>query len=329
MQTIYKPDSFITFVDFGPNSSNKTTTFTKDNPFYAKVVELYKHKKFDEIKNYFDLKNYVFKYSQGRVKVGDNFVLYDDKEIHNEVGKRILQFLKEGIDIDLLVKFLENLMQNPEEHVKEDLFKFLENNKLPITDDGGFIAYKLVKDDYSPYYQSDASERYYVGTTVKLDRSICAKGREECGGASLYFARQEYWNGKFDEQNRYTGDGRMLIVKIMPQNVVSVPLGEDGRKGKCCEMEVLSEYESMRNKVMDHAVFSVKQPEIVDENMPDNEAFTDSIDEESPEQVISEVIEKIDKLYQPKRDNKGRFISKKASMPKRDKFGRFIPKRKR
>ena len=332
MQTVYKPGSFITFVD------GKATTFTKDNPFFAKVVDLYKAKKWDKIREYFDLKNYVFKFTQGRVKVGDNVVLFDDKEIHNEVGNRIIQFLKESVDIAPLCKFLENLMSNPEEHVKEDLFLFLENNQLPVTEDGGFIAYKLVKDDYSPYYHS-GEERYKVGSEVTFPREKCYNGRTECGGQGLYFGRKEYWNGSFDDEGRYTGSGKMLIVKIMPQDVTSVPSGEQGRKGVCCKMTVLNHYESVVDDVYNRAVFGIKEyvrPEVVEEMNNISEALEDEI---IADEYIEKVAQKIHNSYKPAkparkimRDAKGHFLSKRAMlarMPKRDKNGRFIAKKRR
>jgi hypothetical protein len=322
LKTVYKPGSFITFVD------NKATTFTKDNPFFDRIVELYKEKKWDEIKDYFNLKNYVFKYSNGRIKVGDEVVLYDNKEVHNEIATRILQFLKEGIDIAPLCLFLENLWNNPEEHVRQDLFLFLENNQLPITDDGGFVAYKLVKNDYSPYYMSGMKERYHVGFDVTYPREQCYNGRTECGGGGLYFARKEYWSSvSFDEQNRYSGDGRMLIVKIMPQDVTSVPAGEGGRKGICCKMYVLNEYESVKQKVVDKAVFSVR-PEAQDIINKVSEVLEDDIED----CIISAPVSIKKQSRKIMRDSKGHFLSKKsivAKMPKRDKSGRFLAKKAR
>ncbi|MDC6350722.1 hypothetical protein PP178_04095 [Zeaxanthinibacter sp. PT1] len=60
----------------------------------------------------------------------------------------ILDRFKEHLEHDLPLEPLRNfwtlLMLNDNDQVKSDLFKFMENFKMPITDNGYFIAYKSV-----------------------------------------------------------------------------------------------------------------------------------------------------------------------------------------
>ena len=61
---------------------------------------------------------------------------------------KLLETIKEHLDHDLpmggIVNFWKLLMLNPDEHVKESLFKFADRFRMPITDNGYFIAYKSV-----------------------------------------------------------------------------------------------------------------------------------------------------------------------------------------
>jgi len=61
---------------------------------------------------------------------------------------KLLEVFRENIEDELpienLVNFWKLLMLNPDEHVKDSLFMFMDRFKMPITDNGYFIAYKSV-----------------------------------------------------------------------------------------------------------------------------------------------------------------------------------------
>lgn len=58
------------------------------------------------------------------------------------LGEKILDFLDNGLSIEPLIKFWQSCLRNPHFVAVQELFNFLENNNLPITDDGGFLGYK-------------------------------------------------------------------------------------------------------------------------------------------------------------------------------------------
>lgn len=58
------------------------------------------------------------------------------------LGDKILNFLEHGLPVEPLVKFWESCLRNPHYVAVEELFVFLTENQLPITDDGGFLGYK-------------------------------------------------------------------------------------------------------------------------------------------------------------------------------------------
>jgi hypothetical protein len=58
------------------------------------------------------------------------------------LSDRIIDFLDNGLPIDALAKFWESCLKNPHYVAVQELFAFLEENKLPLTEDGGFLGYK-------------------------------------------------------------------------------------------------------------------------------------------------------------------------------------------
>lgn len=75
----------------------------------------------------------------------DGKVLYltgSQVPIPSQLGNHIIDFLDNSLPVDALVKFWESCLKNPHYVAIQELFNFLEENKLPITDDGGFLGYK-------------------------------------------------------------------------------------------------------------------------------------------------------------------------------------------
>ena len=57
---------------------------------------------------------------------------------------RMKEQLEDGLPITNLVNFFKLLCLNPDKHVRESLFKFMDTFNMPITDKGYFIGYKSV-----------------------------------------------------------------------------------------------------------------------------------------------------------------------------------------
>ena len=62
--------------------------------------------------------------------------------IPSQLGNHIMDFLENKLPVDALVKFWESCLKNPHYVAIQELFNFLDENRLPITEDGGFLGYK-------------------------------------------------------------------------------------------------------------------------------------------------------------------------------------------
>lgn len=63
-------------------------------------------------------------------------------QVPTTLADKIMDFLENSLPVDPLVKFWESCLKNPHYVAVTELFAFLEENHLPITDDGGFLGYK-------------------------------------------------------------------------------------------------------------------------------------------------------------------------------------------
>lgn len=321
VNAIYKKNSFITVL-----LNNKPYTVLSSEPIFADVVSAWKSQDVELLESLVNKPKLIEKYSEGNIKVYDGVITYKNAPVKNYMVDKIFEFMADGLDFMPLVRFLDSLMANPSKEVQEDLYFFLEANQMAITEDGGFLAYKLVRENGSPYYQHSSNIVYRLGETYEMKREDVSQTRAECYGAGLYFGNKGYWNNNFDDQNRYTGDGKMFIVKLMPEWVVSIPSAEAQTKGRAYKMVVVAEYESVREVIHENKVV-----EIVDEDDNlDDEFFFNSIEQDNK---VTEYLRKDNPVkftIKPKpptnlrRDKFGRFIKKTA--PRRDNKGRFSSK---
>jgi hypothetical protein len=176
----------------------------------------------------------ISKASNGKVTLKNGRVMLNGKELHNAMVTRVYDFIREDLPFQHLLSFMENVFENPSCRAQDELFTFLEHQNLPITDDGCFYAYKAVGVDYMDLYSHTINNG--VGNTIKMKRPMvdddctrgCSKGLH-CG--TLEYATQYGRSGS-----------RMLIVKVNPKNVVSVPKDCSCQKVRVCEYLVHSEY---------------------------------------------------------------------------------------
>lgn len=63
-------------------------------------------------------------------------------QVPTTLADKIMDFLENSLPVDPLVQFWESCLKNPHYVAVTELFAFLEENHLPITDDGGFLGYK-------------------------------------------------------------------------------------------------------------------------------------------------------------------------------------------
>lgn len=162
-------------------------------------------------------------------------LLFQGEIINNTLSDRILKMVDEGFVLTPMVNFLTNLMSNPSMRVTEQLYAFLEKGKNAITEDGHFLAYKAVREDFKDIHSGTFDNS--VGQTVAIARRkvdenpnvTCSYGLHVCSFDYLpHFAH---------------ADGHVMICKVNPADVVAIPADYNNTKMRVCRYEVIGEYE--------------------------------------------------------------------------------------
>jgi len=173
---------------------------------------------------------------------GHNIYYKTEKLESNSLTERILEMMSNKMPLTYLVNFLENVMENPYERNREDLFTFLLRANLPITEDGCFLAYKYVTDDY--YDPRTGNTVYYgIGSTPAIPWDEADVDPNRTCSSGLHFCGMGYLNGSIP-LNR-----RLIVLKINPKDVASFPVDYDSHKGRCVKCYVLSEITTDRGNI--------------------------------------------------------------------------------
>ena len=99
----------------------------------------------DEIEGMLDTGKIIGTISCGDVHIQADKIFYKNQEIHNSACSKLLSLIGEGLTpegIEPWLKFIDKLMSNPSFNCREQAYKFLEHNGMPLTKNGNIIGYK-------------------------------------------------------------------------------------------------------------------------------------------------------------------------------------------
>ena len=128
------------------------------------------------------------------------------------------------------------MYDNPSKTAVDELYLFLEACELPITEDGHFIAYKIVKNDYKDIYSGTLDNS--IGKTVSMPRNAVDDDRNRTCSAGLHFCSKDYLS-HYGSGSR--SNDRCILVKINPADVVSIPADYNNAKGRTWQYTVVGE----------------------------------------------------------------------------------------
>jgi hypothetical protein len=170
---------------------------------------------------------------RGVVSVTSSEIRYNGEPVHGVLVDRILGLLAEGFDIMPMVRFLENLYQNPADFARDELYLWLETSNLPITEDGHFLAYKNVNGDFTSIH--DGRTKNDPGTVVSMPRQDVDPVRDRTCSRGLHFCSKSYLPHFSSGRNN-----KVILLKINPADVVSIPSDYNNAKGRAWKYLVLS-----------------------------------------------------------------------------------------
>lgn len=230
--------------------NNQSYQVLPDHINYRLILEKLPTATTEELLEVVDVQKAVASFSDGLVEIKNGQVFYEGEEVHGSISKRILEFMSKGLPFQPLVNFLNNIMENPSMQSQKELYDFLEHEHLPITEDGFFLAYKAVRSDFKDKYKGVFDNS--VGNVCTMTRSKVDDDRGRGCSNGLHAGALNYVAGYGSLES---GD-RIVIVKINPKDVVSVPSDCNYEKLRTCRYEVVGEYAGELLKPLYKADFS-------------------------------------------------------------------------
>ena len=218
----------------------KTSTYTisPDSIYYARVKENLKSKNEDELIKLCDLDLSFKSKSHGKVSYEDGVIKYNGQVINNALTKRIFELDKLDFDFEPLVKFLENVLKNPDNDVVNRLYAFLEHQCILIDSEGYVVGYKKVDNEGWDFHSHTI--QYKVGGVYEELRERCDSNPGNDCSYGLHIGSQDY------AKQFHGGSGKIVVCKTHPKDVVSVPYDCGSSKLRTCKLEVISEWQEVR-----------------------------------------------------------------------------------
>ena len=218
----------------------KPYTFNKSHHNYGALVAYLENGNVEHFEASYDMASTVEHYCDGYVHVEKGELTWQGVPMPDLFTDRILQMRKEGFNIDPMLNFLDNMNDNPSDKAIVELFDFMQNKHLPITDDGHFLAYKAVSPDFKDIYTGNFDNS--VGSEVSIDRINVDSNRDKHCSAGLHVGAIDYVKsyGGIDLDEDNDGGNQIVICKVNPADVVSVPSDATFQKLRCCKYEVVS-----------------------------------------------------------------------------------------
>jgi len=192
----------------------------------------------EELLDLMDTKKAITSYCQGNIEIIGGALFYKGQEVRNSLTLKIIQMMEEGFPISSMVNFLENLRGNPSRVAQQELYDFLEAGNLTITPDGHFLAYKSVNKDYKDYHSRTFDNS--IGATCEMARNAVCDDRNITCSHGLHFAQKSY-------AESFGRGGHLMVLKINPRDVVSIPKDYNNTKGRCSKYTVIAETEYTLN----------------------------------------------------------------------------------
>jgi hypothetical protein len=221
---------------------SKPHTISKSHITFQKVLDAIKAQDWNLVKDIIEPVKVVLNYGKGNVSVQGEELFWKGKPMHNALTTRMIAMLQDGFPVEPLVNFMENLMTNPSKRAVTELYGFLEKNSLPITPDGHFLAYKKVRNDFLDIHSGTMDNS--VGKIVEMERNEVDDNKDQTCSTGLHFCSQDYLP---HFGNGY--DSRVVILKINPADVVSIPSDYNNAKGRACRYEVVGEIGNDGDKI--------------------------------------------------------------------------------
>lgn len=237
--------------------NGKTYSAQKSHSNFDDIVAALNKRDYDTAANCINVGRGIANYLSNSVEFRDGGVFYKNNRIGGPLVQAVLDYKRAGSDYsNRLVKFMEKLFSNVSQRAIQESYTFLVHQQMPICENGDFLCYKGVRNDYYSITAGSMKlikgkvDQYGhifngIGEEIECERNlVCDDKTVGCAGNSLHA-------GSFNYANDFKSDGRLMIVKVNPKDIVSVPEDAAYQKMRVCAYQVIGEESRELNNISD------------------------------------------------------------------------------
>jgi hypothetical protein len=238
-------------------------TMEKDSRLYhtivGKLVGKMTPKLYEELIAKINPINSIQKETKNKITVKNGkLAILGDTKIPESIRNHIKKCAEINLPYDAVLNFWKKLQNNVTPYIREQLFGFMKNVGISLTEDGCFVAYKKVRHDFMDFYAKKYDNS--PGKIVSVPREQVVDDPNQTCAPGLHVATFSYMSS-------HNGD-KIMEVKVDPKDVVSVPIDYNNAKMRVCRYQVIKEFthESFANADIEKVVVD---PIYFDDNKPD------------------------------------------------------------
>lgn len=242
----------------------KPVTVPKTSPQFKHLKNALLSEDWDSIPKHLTVKSTVAEWAKGKFTVNDDVFSYDGVPLPSDLNGRILAMAAKDENPTPLLKFWEHLQKNPSWRSVEQLWPFLRNQGISFTEDGCFLAYKGVRNDYKDLHSGRFDNR--PGVIHEMPRNRISDDPNHACHVGFHVGALEY------ARSFGGADSRVVVCKVNPADVVCVPYDENHQKMRVCKYEVIGNHNGR------HLPETVYIPDEVDIDVSDLVDEPDDVD---------------------------------------------------
>ena len=237
----------------------------QDHPNFKAIKAKLEVRDYSDIEVLLDIRASVKKWLgvNPRFSLTNDLLALDGVTFTNAVTDKVLRMIDAGNDPQALFNFLTKVRLNPSNVAQKELLLFCVANGFMIHADGDLLAYKAVNPNYTDLHSGTVSYKLASlmtpdelnavrsgglqgkernvsvtvengVTVVSMPRNAVDDERDRTCSNGLHFAAHEY------AQMFGGGRGHMLLLKLSPADVVSIPSDYKNQKGRCSKFAVVA-----------------------------------------------------------------------------------------
>lgn len=193
---------------------SKPRQFANTHSQYELITSAIHAGDWSAVRTHTDVAKSVELRTDGRVRIENDCIFVNEKQIHGNIVDRILAMIAMKSEaVKGLIRFLDRVYDNCSLSTIENVFDFIEACDLPITEDGCFLAYKYVREDFTDCYSGKFDNS--VGSSPRMPRNECDDRRDVTCSTGLHVCSLEYLSGWYNRN--------IIVCKVAPEDVVCVP----------------------------------------------------------------------------------------------------------